>query len=121
MIYKSGKVVVVGCTSLLEVKKVAQKVGKLLTLIGVTYTISTFKVHNIVGAVDLKKKLAIESGVSNGISSFEPELFPGRIIELSNKVKATVFRNGKLHLTGAKSEEDLETAYIELYLDLKFK
>ena len=47
--------------------------------------------------------------------SYEPELFPGIIINFGD-ITATYFRSGKVFFTGAKSEDDLDAAYCDLLL-----
>jgi TATA-box binding protein (TBP) (component of TFIID and TFIIIB) len=42
-------------------------------------------------------------------ASFEPELFPGLIFSTDN-CKLTAFRSGKINITGAKCEADLNEA-----------
>lgn len=39
--------------------------------------------------------------------SYEPELFPALLIDYFKPVHATVFRNGKLIITGLKLEEEI--------------
>ena len=117
MMYKTGKVVIVGCKSINHCKALAAKLGRLLNRIGIHCQVSKFKVHNIVAAVDLKKKIIIE-GASNSVSFFESELFPGRCTTLSKNVKAVIFRNGKVHFTGATTMDQIHAAYIELLMFL---
>jgi transcription initiation factor TFIID TATA-box-binding protein len=51
-------------------------------------------------------------------ASFEPEIFPGLINTLHNKYKATMFRSGKINITGAKCEEELNDAFDNIYIYL---
>lgn len=117
MIYKTGKVVIVGCKSIEDGRRLANKLGRLLQRIGIPNQVSKIKVHNIVAAADLKKRIQIEGDTTTN-SSFEPELFPGRCTKFSKNVKAVIFRNGKVHFTGAKTIDQIDTAYIELLMSL---
>lgn len=117
MMYKNGKVVIVGCKSIKDAKKLAQELGRLLKRIGIPNQVTKFKVHNMVATADLKKRIWIE-GNSSRLSYFEPEDFPGRCTTFSKGVKAIIFRNGKVNFTGAKTMSQIDAAYVELLMSL---
>lgn len=116
MIYKNGKVVVVGCSSLENVRTIANTLDTKMKLLGYLTDVKSLQVRNIVGAVDLKRTLKVCDGVH---ASYEPELFPGMMMPLSYNIQATFFKNGKVFMTGATSIEDLDAAYVELLLKLE--
>lgn len=117
MMYKTGKVVIVGCKSIRDSRRLAAKLGRLLLRIGIPNEVTHFKVHNIVAAVDLKRRLHIE-GDSNNSSVYNDELFAGRCTTLSKQVKAIIFRSGKVHFTGAKTIDQINAAYVEFMMNL---
>lgn len=116
MIYKTGKVVVVGCSSIQNVQTIANILDTEMKLLGFTTNLQNVEVKNIVGAVDFKRTLKKCKDV---YTFYEPEIFPGSMMPLSYNVQATFFKNGKAFLTGAKSIEDLDAAYVELLINLE--
>jgi transcription initiation factor TFIID TATA-box-binding protein len=79
--------------------------------------ISNGKVENMVGSFDCGIDLELISLASKtGFkASFKPELFPGLIYTLHNKYKATLFRLGKINITGAKCKEELNDAFDNIF------
>jgi transcription initiation factor TFIID TATA-box-binding protein len=75
--------------------------------------ISNGKIENMVGSFDYGIDLNLTSlALKIGSKvSFEPELFPGLIYTVYNKCKATLFRSGKINITGAKCVEELNDAF----------
>jgi len=77
-----------------------------------------FKVQNIVGTADVGFPIRLEGLVyaHSTFASYEPELFPGLIYRLVNpRVVFLIFVSGKIVMTGAKTEADLQQAYTKLY------
>jgi len=75
-------------------------------------------VQNIVGSADVKFPIRLEGlAYQHGnFSSYEPELFPGLIYRMVRpKVVLLIFVSGKVVLTGAKSVEDIQTAFNNIY------
>jgi transcription initiation factor TFIID TATA-box-binding protein len=53
-------------------------------------------------------------------SSYEPELFPGLIYRMhSPKIVLLIFASGKIVLTGAKTRQNIEEAFDQIYQVLK--
>uniref|UniRef100_A0A915DQ01 TATA-box binding protein n=1 Tax=Ditylenchus dipsaci TaxID=166011 RepID=A0A915DQ01_9BILA len=77
-----------------------------------------FKVQNMVGSVDAKIKIDLNTmaKLNRQCCTYEAELFPGlsyRVIQ--PKVTMLVFASGKVVITGAKTQEHINKAYTLLY------
>jgi len=57
----------------------------------------------------------LNSGHST-FSTYEPELFPGLIYRMHQpKIVLLIFASGKIVLTGAKTREDIQKAFENIY------
>ncbi|KAJ3673575.1 hypothetical protein LUZ60_005567 [Juncus effusus] len=78
-----------------------------------------FKIQNIVGSCDVlfainNRKLA--DSRHGAFISYEPEIFPGLIYRMIQpKIVLLIFESGKIVLTGAKSKEEIYTAFQNIY------
>ena len=73
------------------------------------------EVRNLVANADFKKPLDIEHFArSVPKSMYEPEQFPGVIHRILGSVVALIFASGKVVIVGAKTIEELNSAYFHL-------
>ena len=123
LIFKSGKVVLLGakseefayqaCRTLVRtVNKIYDQPQK-ADLVG-------FKIQNIVAKADtgfsLRLELFAKEHKMAGLTSYEPELFPGLIFRVAKpKVTCLIFNTGRLMIMGAKNRLDLYEAYKNIY------
>jgi len=119
LVFNSGKVVVTGAKSERYARLAARKYARIIQKLGLNdVTFKDFKVQNIVGSCDTKFPIRLE-GLAFGheeYSSYEPELFPGLIYRMVKpKVVALIFVSGKIVFTGAKTREDIQQAFDNLY------
>lgn len=118
LIYSSGSVVILGCKSKVEGKLARRKIIARVQRLGYLSEPTELKLANMVGTIklDLSHDQLIEKLQASSYRwSYDPELMPAVMIYFG-KVTATFTRNGTVSLTGAKCEEDLESAWIELLL-----
>jgi TATA-box binding protein (TBP) (component of TFIID and TFIIIB) len=104
------------------IRIIARKIQKQ----GYNVKISYKSLKNLVGSVNYGSKIDLSefSKLIGFQASFVPELFPGLIVT-TEKCKVTVFRSGKINITGGKTIEEINSAYnviynylFELYLKL---
>ena len=77
-----------------------------------------FKIQNIVGSCDIKFPIRLEGLASrhHHFSSYEPELFPGRISRMMKpKIVLLIFVCGLIVLRGAKVREEIYQAFELIY------
>ena len=116
-------------------KQYAKQIKK--TLNNQAVKMKDFKIQNIVASVDagfkihleelknftVKQKVSGQTGNKNKkkpTSSYEPEVFPGLIFRMMEpKVVLLIFQSGKIVLTGAKTREQIDTAYSQIWSILK--
>lgn len=123
--FPSGKVVCTGAQTEEHCRMACRKYVKLLQTIAPRYRrakCDNVRIHNLVGTgkmgweVDLER-MAYEN---RGECTFEPELFAGLIYRVAagetsrTKLKCFIFYSGKVVISGAKSRQQLNTAFEEL-------
>mmetsp|Transcript_12830 Transcript_12830/g.10959 ORF Transcript_12830/g.10959 Transcript_12830/m.10959 type:complete len:122 (+) Transcript_12830:371-736(+) len=100
--------------SLLAARKYARMIQKL----GNEVTFKEFKIQNIVGSCDVKFPIKLDELLTahKRYCSYEPEMFPGLIYKMqSPKIVLLIFVSGKLVLTGAKTKDDINEAFENIY------
>ena len=120
LIFKSGKMVVLGAKEENQSKIAARKYAKIISLCDVAdkVTFKDFRVSNMVAVADCQFPIRLEGLALSHIkfSSYEPELFPGLIYRLENpKLVLLIFVSGKVVLTGAKSKHNLRAGFDKMY------
>ena len=125
LIFQSGKMVVTGAKTEHDSKLAAKKYARIVKKIGFGVRFLNFKIQNMVSTVDLQFPIRLEGLVCEHAKfcSYEPELFPGLIYRMvSPKIVFLVFVSGKCVLTGAKTRQQLQDAFENMYhVLLRFK
>ncbi len=95
----------------------SRKIVRIIQKLGYDVNISYGKIENMVGSIDCGIDLDLTSLASKigSKASFETELFPGLIYTLHIECKVTLFRSGKINITGAKCEEELNDAFDNIF------
>ena len=129
LVFKNGKVVVVGAREKKNIEEALRKVYDLLKPLAkriikkVNRNKIPYKVTNIVAAGDVGMKFdlfEVAIGLEGVDVEYEPEQFPGAIIKLPHlNVTVLLFKNGKVILAGAAEREKLEQALKEVKRMLK--
>ena len=97
------------------------RVCSVIQKLGFDAKFTDFKVQNIVGSCDVRFPIRLERlCMAHGtFCSYEPELFPGLIYRmLDPKVVLLIFVSGKIVLTGAKYQRDINKAFELIYATL---
>ena len=113
LIFKSGKIVVTGARSEELAKLGARKFGRIIQKLGYGVKLKEFKVRNMVASCDFRFPIRVEglAYAHANFSSYEPELFPALIYRLLQpKLVLLIFVSGKVVITGAKNEKEIQTA-----------
>lgn len=123
LIFSSGKMVITGAKSEEKSQTAAKMYAKMIKKVGnPSVKLQEFKIQNIVGSCDVKFCISLESlnTEHQTFSTYEPELFPGLIYRMHTpKIVLLIFASGKIVLTGAKTREDIEKAFEQIYSVLK--
>jgi len=118
LIFSSGKMVCTGAKSEADSHIAARKYARIIQKLNFPVKFTDFKVQNIVGSCDVGFPIRLE-GLTYAHprhTSYEPELFPGLIYKmLEPKIVLLIFVSGKIVLTGAKDQEDIITAFNNIY------
>ncbi len=103
------------------IRIIARKIQKQ----GYNVKISNKSLKNLVGCIYYGSKIDLPA-LTKLIcikASFEPEIFPGLIFTIE-KCKATIFKSGKINITGGKTIKELNSAFdfifeylFQLYLE----
>ena len=118
LIFRSGKMVVTGAKRTVDLIKAVKKILKMFVKSGITITGKPkIQIQNIVASANLGMEVLLEKAaylLEN--TMYEPEQFPGLILRLTEpRVVLLIFSSGKMVITGAKSEEEVEKAVNHTY------
>lgn len=120
LIAKSGTIIFSGANCLQDIQMAKNLVIDKLNKIGLNLSGDyPLKVVNMVGVADLGMQIDLIKVVSSmGLESveYEPESFPSVIYRFSNSnVSLLIFRTGKLVMSGAKSQSELQNKFNDTY------
>ncbi len=124
LIFSSGKMVCTGAKSEAEAKRAVRLVVARLKKGGIPILGKPkITVQNIVAYASLGGGIDLERAVFIlGRSMYEPEQFPGLVYRMDEpKVVILIFSNGKLVIAGAKKEEDINQAVVNLQGQLEIE
>lgn len=113
LIFKSGKMVVTGAKSTEQLIEAVKRIIKLLRKHGIRIISKPrIQIQNIVASGDINAFINLErAAYLLEDSMYEPEQFPGLIHRMSDpKVVLLIFSSGKMVITGAKEESEVEKA-----------
>lgn len=113
LLFRTGKIVCTGATSVHNVQTAIQHVFETLRNLGIEVPAdSKITVQNIVSNADLDRRLnlnAIAIGLGLEAVEYEPEQFPGLLYRLDEpEAVVLLFTSGKLLITGVKTREEIE-------------
>jgi transcription initiation factor TFIID TATA-box-binding protein len=128
LIFSSGKMICTGAASENEARRALRKLVKVLKEGGILIggkpemkIVNVVATVNLGGSVDLLELYESERGMRGKIV-YEPEQFPGLIYRMEGpRVVFLIFSSGKLVCTGARREEDVYQAVMELHRKLEQK
>ncbi|MCE4608792.1 MAG: TATA-box-binding protein [Desulfurococcales archaeon] len=121
LIFKSGKMVVTGAKSVNQLVFAVKKIIKSLIDAGIPVRgVPKTQIQNIVASANLHVYVDLEAAAySLEGSMYEPEQFPGLIYRMNDPtVVLLIFSSGKMVITGAKREIDVERAVANIYRKL---
>lgn len=113
LIFKSGKMVVTGAKSTQQLIDAVKKIIKLLRKYGIKIVSKPrIQIQNIVASGDINAYINLErAAYLLEDSMYEPEQFPGLIHRMREpRVVLLIFSSGKMVITGAKEESEVEMA-----------
>ena len=116
IVFRNGKLISAGTKSPEQSKKELKKALKILKKYKLAKSVKiTPQVRNIVSRFDLKRKLPIETLARTlPKSMYEPEQFPGLIYRIQDSCVALLFASGKGVIVGAKTIEEINSAFFEI-------
>lgn len=113
LIFKSGKIVVIGIKSTQQLIEAVKRIIRTLNRYGIKIS-GRLKVwiQNIVARGDIHAYINLEkASYQLKDSIYEPEQFPGLIHRMEDpRVVLLIFSSGKLVITGARDEEEVKRA-----------
>lgn len=113
LIFKSGKMVVTGTKSVTQLIEAVKKIIKTLIRHGIEIRGKPrVQIQNIVAGGDLHAYVNLEKAAFYlEDCMYEPEQFPGLIYRMrAPRVVLLIFSSGKMVITGAKEEREVEMA-----------
>ncbi len=122
LIFNSGKMVVTGAKSTQMLIKGFKRIIRIFVRHGIIIVGKPkIQIQNIVASANLNVEVNLEKAAFELPNTmYEPEQFPGLIHRMSDpKVVLLIFSSGKMVITGAKSEEDVQRAVLNIYKKLE--
>ncbi|ACL10601.1 TATA-box-binding protein [Desulfurococcus amylolyticus] len=113
LVFKSGKMVVTGTKSTQQLVEAVKKIIKTFVKNGVNvHGRPRVQIQNIVAGGDIHAYVNLEKAAYHlEDSMYEPEQFPGLIHRMRDpRVVLLIFSSGKMVITGAKEEVEVERA-----------
>jgi transcription initiation factor TFIID TATA-box-binding protein len=113
--------IVTGGKNIDETKKASKKFIGILQRLSFPARFANFRIQNLTATCNLGFAIRLETFLYQhpAHSTYEPELFPGLVYRMEEpKVVLLIFVSGKIVITGAKSEEDLENCITNIYPSL---
>lgn len=120
-VFANGKLISVGTKSPEEAEKELRLASKILQKYKLSKSVKIIpQVRNIVAGCELGKKLPIEK-LARTLPKcmYEPEQFPGIIYRIHDSCVALLFSSGKGVIVGAKSVEEINSAFFEIIARIK--
>jgi transcription initiation factor TFIID TATA-box-binding protein len=114
LLFSNGKMVCLGTKSQLELDGAGRKFTEQLAILGYEPNFPTFTIRNVVGSGDCGFKIKLEQLSDDKIGVYIPEFFPALDYRFKN-VTCLIFHSGKVIVTGAKRQEEIEEAFAHLY------
>ncbi|VDL74474.1 unnamed protein product [Nippostrongylus brasiliensis] len=118
LIFSSGKMVTTGAKSESASRQASRKFARIVQKVGFNVKFADFKVQNIVGSCDVRFSIRLEGLciMHAQFSTYEPELFPGLIYRMVHpRVVLLIFVSGKVVITGARHQDDIDQAFHHIY------
>lgn len=113
LVFRSGKMVVTGAKSTEQLIDVVKRIIRLLKKAGIKIESKPrIQIQNIVASGDIGALVNLErAAFLLEESMYEPEQFPGLIHRMRDpRVVLLIFSSGKMVITGAKEESEVEQA-----------
>ncbi|ADV64967.1 TATA-box-binding protein [Desulfurococcus mucosus] len=117
LVFKSGKMVVTGTKSTQQLVEAVKKIIKVFMKSGVDVRgRPRVQIQNIVAGGDIHAYVNLEKAAYHlEDSMYEPEQFPGLIHRMRDpRVVLLIFSSGKMVITGAKEESEVERAVVNI-------
>ncbi|ETN75472.1 transcription factor TFIID [Necator americanus] len=118
LIFSSGKMVTTGAKSEDASRQASRKFARIVQKVGFNVKFADFKVQNVVGSCDVRFSIQLEGLciMHAQFSTYEPELFPGLIYRMVHpRVVLLIFVSGKVVITGARNQDDIDLAFKHIY------
>ncbi|VDO40244.1 unnamed protein product [Haemonchus placei] len=122
LIFSSGKMVTTGAKSESASRQASRKFARIVQKVGFNVKFADFKIQNVVGSCDVRFAIQLEGLciMHAQFSTYEPELFPGLIYRMVHpRVVLLIFVSGKVVITGARHQDDIDQAFNHIYPILK--
>ena len=121
-VYQNGKIMINGASSVRAARASSRKFCQMIRNAGYNTELSAFKIVNVVACCRVKSVILIEQVYTRIVSDFphtifNPELFPGMSVRMSN-CTAALFRSGEKNFLGCASLLDAKAAMVDLSLYL---
>ena len=115
-IFGSGKMVCLGTVDEESARIATRRFARIIQKVGLPIRFIGYRIANIVGSTELGFRLNFHKFYNDNKDRvyYNPESFPG-IYYSNGKATVTLFKSGKVTMTGLKSRQQMYEVYEELY------
>jgi transcription initiation factor TFIID TATA-box-binding protein len=118
IVFASGKMIITGAKSEQLARRASLLYARAVQKVGYRVRFVGFKTHNFVGSASCGFHIRLE-GIEHAYmhsAKYEPELWPGLLFSMAEpQVRCNVFSTGKVMIMGAKTEDEVNEAFANLY------
>ena len=118
LLFKTGNICSNGCNSVVKAKKVVRQYARILQKLGYAIKLNNMKVVTRSAAHTLDGKINYNEIVKDLGAEYNPELFHAALLK-KGKVNFTVFRSGKVVITGVKTNAILNNVVYPTIIELE--
>jgi transcription initiation factor TFIID TATA-box-binding protein len=124
LVFKTGKINVIGCRREEDAERAARKFGRIVLLAGYQMKMKSFVISNLVATISCNFPVDLAMITNHPghrqLAKYQPEVFAGVIYKIPDpRVTLLIFASGKIVMTGAKNREMLQSAAEWVYPILK--
>ena len=107
LLFKNGKIIVMGCVSFQHARNAIRQYGRLLGKAGYKVKLNKNRLLTMSASAKLGTSIDLNKVACCFKACYEPELFPGVLLK-KTELNFTIYSTGAVIITGLKSIKDME-------------
>ena len=117
LLFKNGKIIVMGCVSFQHARKAIRQYGRLLCKAGYNVKLHKSRILTMSACAKLGTSIDLNKAACYFKACYEPELFSGLLLKKTS-LNFTVYSTGVVIITGLKSIKDMDRKVYPTLLEI---